>query len=189
MTRSKDVGPTGQFERAQAEVAGISHEAVPPKLDSIEPEAGELLPCPFCGGEAESDHLRGYLTMMGGRLDHGAAIYCTSCHADMMICRADTREWSDEERMAVLREAWNRRASPAQVAVPADPIDWQRIDNALVSCASLIRTLGRGDDISMVAAAELDYVRAVIPASPVPSTATQAGAVTRAGDETDGGAE
>lgn len=42
MTRSKDVDPTGQFERAQAEVAGISHEAIPPKLDSIKPEAGGL---------------------------------------------------------------------------------------------------------------------------------------------------
>lgn len=73
----------------------------------------ELLPCPFCGGDAEQDYQRSFRHLSGGRLDHGAAIYCTSCNADMIMCRADHPELSDEERMAVMVENWNRRAAPA----------------------------------------------------------------------------
>jgi hypothetical protein len=74
----------------------------------------KLLPCPFCGGDAEADHMRYYRQLSGGVLDHGAAIYCISCDADMTMCRADTPELSDEDRMAILVEQWNRRSPPPQ---------------------------------------------------------------------------
>lgn len=74
----------------------------------------ELKDCPFCGGEAEQDYQQGYSTFPGGRLDHAAAIYCTACNAHMTICRADTPELSDEERMAVLLDNWNRRPTLSQ---------------------------------------------------------------------------
>ncbi|KKX24340.1 Lar family restriction alleviation protein [Rhizobium sp. LC145] len=70
----------------------------------------KLLPCPFCGGDAEQDYQRSFRHLSGGRLDHGAAVYCTSCNADMIMCRADHPDLSDEERMAVMVESWNRRA-------------------------------------------------------------------------------
>ncbi len=57
-------------------------------------------------------------------------------------------------------------ANPAQVT-DAVRADWQRIDDALVSCASLIRALA-SDDIATVAAAELDYARSALAASPAP---------------------
>lgn len=57
------------------------------------------------------------------------------------------------------------RIRSALVSAPAVPdavaADWQRIDDALVSCASLIRALA-SDDIATVAAAELDYVRSAL---------------------------
>ena len=40
-------------------------------------------------------------------------------------------------------------------------MDWQRIDDALVSCAGLLRTLCK-DEIGDTAAAELEYVRSAI---------------------------
>jgi hypothetical protein len=57
--------------------------------------------------------------------------------------------------------------------------DWQRIDDALVSCAGLLRTLCK-DEIGDTAATELEYVRSAIsnpPAQPgwrmAPITPTQ----------------
>lgn len=76
----------------------------------------QLLPCPFCGGDAEADHMQSYRSMSDGRIDHGAAIYCLSCNANMIICRGDHPELSDEERMAIMVENWNRRAAPPQRA-------------------------------------------------------------------------
>jgi hypothetical protein len=72
--------------------------------------ADQLKPCPFCGGGAEQDYRQSYRTMSDGHLDHAAAIYCTSCSASMSICRGDTRELTDEDRMALLVENWNKRA-------------------------------------------------------------------------------
>lgn len=72
----------------------------------------KLLPCPFCGGEAEADYQQGYRAMQSGCIDHGAAIYCTNCNANMIMCRGDFPELSDEERMSSMYENWNRRAAP-----------------------------------------------------------------------------
>lgn len=74
-------------------------------------DADELKPCPFCGGTPEQDYMQGYLAFPDGRLDHAAAIYCTSCDATMSMCRGDTREFTDEDRMYILVENWNKRAA------------------------------------------------------------------------------
>lgn len=65
-------------------------------------------PCRFCGHAAEADHRQGYCMYPSGKMDHQAAIYCTSCNATMTLCRADTPEMDDDERMATLLEQWNR---------------------------------------------------------------------------------
>lgn len=80
----------------------------------------ELLPCPFCGGSPGQDYQQGYRTLSGGRLDHAATIYCTGCNVNMMICREDTPELSDEDRMAIMIENWNRRATPPETNVRVD---------------------------------------------------------------------
>nr|WP_246812707.1 Lar family restriction alleviation protein [Ensifer sp. ENS07] len=72
------------------------------------------MPCPFCGGDPEQDYQRSFRWLKDGRLDHGAAIYCTFCNADMIMCRGDHPELSDEERMAIMVENWNRRADHAR---------------------------------------------------------------------------
>lgn len=79
-----------------------------------------LLPCPFCGGEPEQDFARSFRWLQSGKLDHGAAIYCTACNADMIMCRGDHPELSDEERMAIMVENWNRRVPPPQSHVVPD---------------------------------------------------------------------
>jgi len=68
-----------------------------------------MKPCPFCGGEAEQDFERAYCMFPSGKLDTAAAIYCIDCHADMMICRADTPDYSNVERMEILVKNWNER--------------------------------------------------------------------------------
>lgn len=69
----------------------------------------ELKPCPFCGGVAEQDYRQHYLQFTSGHLDHAAAIYCTNCNCQMSICRGDTRELTDEDRMNLLVKNWNKR--------------------------------------------------------------------------------
>lgn len=96
-----------------------------------------LLPCPFCGGDAEQDYQRPFRHLSGGKLDHGAAVYCTKCNADMMMCRSDLPEMSDEERMAILVENWNRRASlPTSLAntYPQELTDELRDVLSLMMC-------------------------------------------------------
>ena len=76
-------------------------------------EAPELKCCPFCGGEAESDSQRGYRNMTTGKPEAEAAIYCTSCNADMTWCYCDTPEIERDQVMTLLIEQWNARATPS----------------------------------------------------------------------------
>lgn len=69
----------------------------------------KLLPCPFCGGAAEMDSQRGYLTMPGGKLDSAVAIYCTECSAEHSMCRADHRDLFVDDLINIMIEAWNKR--------------------------------------------------------------------------------
>lgn len=77
-------------------------------------EALELKPCPFCGGDAESDCQRHYRNISTGNLEKSAAIYCTKCSADMTWCYRDTPEIEREQVMLLLTEQWNTRATLSQ---------------------------------------------------------------------------
>jgi hypothetical protein len=86
------------------------------------------------------------------------------------------------ERSAALNEVYQAReeylrfAQDCRAAMGAGGqavADWQRIDDALVSCAGLLRTLCK-DEIGDTAAAELEYVRSVL-THPAPSGQAAAG--------------
>lgn len=73
----------------------------------------DLKPCPFCAGEADSEWYRDYRHIRSGEIGRSIAVYCTACHADMTICRADVPELSADDIMAMLVEGWNRRDAVA----------------------------------------------------------------------------
>ena len=68
----------------------------------------ELLACPFCGGDAESDLMRGFIDYRGNRAS-ATAIYCTKCNADMCMCHGDFPGYAPEDLLTILRDAWNTR--------------------------------------------------------------------------------
>ena len=71
----------------------------------------ELLPCPFCGGEATFDHD-----------DNGWNwVVCEKCGVS-----TDCRTHTMEDCHPLLAEQWNRRASPASA-----PAGWKHSCNAL----------------------------------------------------------
>lgn len=80
--------------------------------DATTKQAENLLPCPFCGGEAEMDTMRGYLTVPDGRLDNAVAIYCAACGVDQSICRADHHDLDTDQLISIVTEAWNKRTPP-----------------------------------------------------------------------------
>ncbi len=70
-----------------------------------------LLPCPFCGGEAEMDSRRAYAALASPhRVFDAVAIYCLGCSADMS---EDPREAgvSRDDAIYAVRERWNTRAA------------------------------------------------------------------------------
>ena len=67
------------------------------------------LDCPFCGGSPEVDTLRGYRALDDGSIGSGVAIYCTSCQAEMMLCREDLPECDTDELLTMLLDSWNKR--------------------------------------------------------------------------------
>lgn len=73
---------------------------------------GELLPCPFCGGSAETDSNQSYRDITTGQLADAVAVYCTGCGAYMIRCRVDHRGSDAGDLMADLIEAWNKRTPP-----------------------------------------------------------------------------
>ena len=79
------------------------------------PDAGELLLCPFCGGEAEMDTQRAYRNIETSHVEDAVAIYCLSCSADMTMCKRDVRPMSDEDIIEALRDQWNRRSSSKRI--------------------------------------------------------------------------
>lgn len=74
----------------------------------IEPMVA-LKPCPFCGGDAESDMMQGFRRMKDGALSNAVAIYCTKCTAQVQMCHEDFKEYAPEDLLTMLTEAWNRR--------------------------------------------------------------------------------
>lgn len=78
----------------------------------------DLLPCPFCGGEAEADYSRHYRALQSGQIGKSVAVYCTQCGADMTHCLEDHRGTDPEDLMADLVTAWNRREAATRLATP-----------------------------------------------------------------------
>ena len=67
----------------------------------------DLKPCPFCGGPAELDTRRPFLTLGSGKPGDGISVYCVGeCSAEMMLCRGDVEGLTDE----MVIDLWNRRA-------------------------------------------------------------------------------
>ncbi len=65
----------------------------------------KLLPCPFCGGDAEMDAHQGYRELATGRVGTAIAVYCRECAAQVVTCRADVPDVTPEE----VAEQWNTR--------------------------------------------------------------------------------
>lgn len=65
-----------------------------------------LKPCPFCGGKAETDTMRGFRNISTGGIEDQLAIYCLECEADMSICLSDDPYAEIDQ----LIEKWNARA-------------------------------------------------------------------------------
>lgn len=69
----------------------------------------KLLPCPFCGGDAELDTHQAYRNISTGDIGHRVAVYCTKCDADMGTCIEDVPDIHPNEVI----ERWNTRAAAA----------------------------------------------------------------------------
>ncbi len=72
-----------------------------------------LLPCPFCGGDAETDTMQPYRRMStGGGIGFSTAIYCTKCTCQLTMCHVDFPEYAPDDMLIILSEAWNMRIQP-----------------------------------------------------------------------------
>jgi hypothetical protein len=70
----------------------------------------KMLPCPFCGGEAELDTAQGYRAI-NGHFGNRVVVYCRDCGADQGTCIEDVPDIHPNEVI----ERWNKRsASDAQ---------------------------------------------------------------------------
>lgn len=79
-----------------------------------------LLPCPFCGGRAETDSQQSYWSPTAGIPRDQAAVYCLGpCGAAMTTCYADVPDLPRERVMELLVENWNRRAGLRREMVAA----------------------------------------------------------------------
>lgn len=112
--------------------------------------SGDLLkPCPFCGGPAELDTMRGYIAIATGRMGNEVAIYCIECSADMSLCHEDVPDMSIDDMVFALTEAWNKRDAPA------DP----RPDDLATLVFRLARSLNKPNGDTLLAQKALDYLR------------------------------
>lgn len=82
-----------------------------------------LVPCPFCGAEAERDWHYWFRHLDDGRVGKGVGIHCTNCDAYMTRCRAEFPGTPDEDLMADLEQQWNRRTAAPQPEPPADLVE------------------------------------------------------------------
>ena len=111
-----------------------------------------LLPCPFCGGEAEMDTRQGYLALGTGRLGNRIAAYCRSCNADVGVCVEDVPDIEPEQ----VADMWNRRAAveaDRQGRMPSDAeiialsrqmLATARTDNMVAFARALLSRYGSG---------------------------------------------
>ncbi len=66
-----------------------------------------LLPCPFCGGDAEMDTQQAYRNISTGNLENAIAVYCLGCGAHHSMCYRDV----DGREPEMVIELWNQRAA------------------------------------------------------------------------------
>lgn len=78
-----------------------------------------FLPCPFCGGDAESDTMQSFRRMSDGRMSLAVAIYCSKCTAQVSMCHEDHKEYAPEDLMTILTDAWNQRVPNEKLTNPA----------------------------------------------------------------------
>lgn len=74
----------------------------------------KLLPCPFCGGDAELDTQQPYRAIVCGNIESGVSVYCAKCTASVMVCRGDVPSITTEEVV----EMWNRRVATLDQPAP-----------------------------------------------------------------------
>lgn len=77
-----------------------------------------LLPCPFCGGDAEMDTQQGYEYSKAGvhRIGRRVTIYCRECPTDLGICHEDVPDYSTDDLVSQVTERWNKRAQLAAIS-------------------------------------------------------------------------
>lgn len=81
----------------------------------------KVLPCPFCGEDAEADRQQSFRALSDGKIHSNVAIYCPKCPVNMSLSRADLPEYTDDELYDVLVEKWNARVAQ---------LGWQSIETA-----------------------------------------------------------
>lgn len=92
----------------------------------------EIKKCPFCGGDAEADLNRFFVTY-----DHengsAVAIYCTACSVEVSLCKGDLPHMTTDELYTECLKIWNRRSSismeTAQKLADALSKAWECADN------------------------------------------------------------
>lgn len=87
----------------------------------------ELLPCPFCGGQAEMAH-----SYVGSpRYEHATRIRCDGCDIELIGRDYNLKKNAEEKAIA----AWNRRARLAAAerrteAVAIRPLEWKEHEHS-----------------------------------------------------------
>lgn len=71
----------------------------------------EIKPCPFCGGQAELDTQRGFINYKRVPAE-SVAVYCSTCLADMCLCRDDFPGHTAEDLVSTVVGIWNSRTDP-----------------------------------------------------------------------------
>lgn len=84
-------------------------------------KAEQLLPCPFCGGEASGEFFS----------QNAWSIFCDKCHASAAMC----------ETKAEAIAAWNTRTPPKRVAMTLDEAEVRAL-TAETRLAAAIERLG-----------------------------------------------
>ena len=101
----KHIAPVAAASLAQGSMDILIVQIIQTREHREMDEPIKLLPCPFCGGAAELDSRQYYRTFKG-EMDDRVCVYCTSCSADMGLCKKDVPDVIPEH----VADMWNARA-------------------------------------------------------------------------------